>query len=82
MYLLVFPFVPNLQICLCPNNHLGFPQSIPQLTSAKITLLVINFNTLSANPRLLPTNCLSVFDYFVGLALKGLNYILEPFIMK
>ena len=23
--------------------------------------------------RLLPTNCLSVFDYFVGLALKGLN---------
>ena len=24
--------------------------------------------------RLLPTNCLSVFDYFVGLALKGLNF--------
>ena len=23
--------------------------------------------------RLLPTNCLSVFDYFVGLALKGLT---------
>ena len=23
--------------------------------------------------RLLPTNCLSVFDYFVGLAFKGLN---------
>ena len=23
--------------------------------------------------RLLPTNCLSVFNYFVGLALKGLN---------
>ena len=23
--------------------------------------------------RLLPTNCLSVFDHFVGLALKGLN---------
>ena len=22
--------------------------------------------------RLLPTNCLSVFDYFMGLALKGL----------
>ena len=23
--------------------------------------------------RLLPTNCLSVFDHFVGLALKGLK---------
>ena len=23
--------------------------------------------------RLFPTNCLSVFDHFVGLALKGLN---------
>ena len=41
------------------------------------------FNPLSANPTKrsntlkqfvgnLPTNCLSVFDYFVGLALKGL----------
>ena len=25
-------------------------------------------------PRLLPTNCSSVFDHFVGLALKGLIY--------
>ena len=24
-----------------------------------------------------PTNCLSVFDHFVGLALKGLSYALE-----
>ena len=24
---------------------------------------------------LLPTNCGSVFDYFVGLALKGLNFL-------
>ena len=42
-------------------------------------------NPLSANPTKwsnkfkqfvgkLPTNCLSVFDHFVGLALKGLNY--------
>ena len=40
-------------------------------------------NPLSANPtkwsntqtihRLMPTNCLSVFDQFVGLALKGLK---------
>ena len=28
--------------------------------------------------RLLPTNCLSVFDHFAGLALKGLTfYVLE-----
>ena len=25
--------------------------------------------------RLLPTNCLSVFEHFVGLALKGLRYL-------
>ena len=42
------------------------------------------FNSLSANPtkwsntpqtirRQQPTNCLSVFDHVVGLALKGLN---------
>ena len=40
-------------------------------------------NPLSANPtkwsktqtirRLLPTNCLNVFNHFVGLALKGLS---------
>ena len=24
--------------------------------------------------RLLPTNCLRVFDYFIGLTLKGLTY--------
>ena len=43
-----------------------------------------NINPLSANPTKwsntlkqfvgkLPTNCLSVFDHFVGLALKGLR---------
>ena len=29
-------------------------------------------NTLKQFVGKLPTNCLSVFDYFVGLALKGL----------
>ena len=44
----------------------------------------LNFNTLSTNPTKwsntlkqfvgnLSTNCLSVFDYFVGLALKGIK---------
>ena len=43
------------------------------------------FNPLSANPEKwpntlkqivgnLPTNCLSVFDYFMNLALKGLKW--------
>ena len=45
-----------------------------------------NLNPLSAKPvkwsntfkqfvGKLPTNCLSVFDYFVALALKGLRFI-------
>ena len=37
-----------------------------------------NFNPLSTNPTNLPTNCLSVFDHFVGLALKGLKVMLRP----
>ena len=48
------------------------------------------FNPLSANPtewlktpkqfvRKLPTNCLSVLDHFVGLALKGLNHGFSEF---
>ena len=48
------------------------------------SVLIISINPLSANPTKwsntlqqfvgnLPTNCLSVFDYFVGLALKGLT---------
>ena len=39
--------------------------------SAKITKWS---NTLKQFVGKLPTNCLSVFDHFVGLALKGLNY--------
>ena len=48
-----------------------------------------NFNPLNANPtkwpntlKKLPTNCLSVFDHFVKLALKGLtsnSSLHEPF---
>ena len=44
-------------------------------------VVVFLLNPLSANPtkwsnlRKLPTNCLSVFDHFVGLALKELNLL-------
>ena len=36
-------------------------------------------NTLKQFVGNLPTNCLSVFDHFVGLALKGLNVVLIYF---
>ena len=50
----------------------------------RLTLSETKINPLSANPTKwlntlkqfggkLPTNCLSVFDHFVFLALKGLN---------
>ena len=32
--------------------------------------------------RMLPTNCLSVFDHYVGLLLKGLKYVLSPSFVK
>ena len=32
--------------------------------------------------RLLPTNCLSVFDHFVGLALEGLRELLCFYLPK
>ena len=35
-------------------------------------------NTLTQVVGKLPTNCLSVFDHFVGLALKGLGLFLDP----
>ena len=49
-------------------------------------ILAVYFNPSSANPTKwsntlkqvivkLPSNCLSVFDHFVGLALKGLNFL-------
>ena len=49
--------------------------------------LIWDFNPLSANPtkwsntlkqfvRNLPKNCLSVFDHFVKLALKGLKHLI------
>ena len=57
---------------------------VTRMTPKSIMVIVaLWFNPLSANPTKcsssikqlignLPTNCLSVFDHFVGLALKGL----------
>ena len=48
-----------------------------------INALSANFtkwsNTLKQFVGNLPTNCLSVFDHFVGLALKGLSNKIEVF---
>ena len=41
--------------------------------SLNVTKMVKHTRTIHL---LLPTNCLSVFDHFVGLALKGLRKIL------
>ena len=49
---------------------LGYPYfAYPYPLSANITKKSNTFKQFVAN---LPTNCLSVFDHFVGLALKGL----------
>ena len=42
-------------------------------TKKLLILFAANHRLLHSPRRLLPTNCLSVFDHFVGLALKGLR---------
>ena len=65
-----------------PNNHLYIPMN----GTFTLTKLIANVNPLSANLTkwsnrtkqirwLLPTNCLSEFDHFVGLALKSLKEV-------
>ena len=44
--------------------------NLPESSSKRFKALL---NPLKANPTKWSTNCLSVFDHFVGLALKGLN---------
>ena len=46
------------------------PRTVDDALSAKLTKWS---NTLKQFVVKLPTNCLSVFDHFVGLALKGLR---------
>ena len=68
------------------SSEMGMPRKIRKLLTVRIIWIndsLFKFNLLSANyktmkhtqtiRRLLLTNCLSVFDYFVGLALKGLS---------
>ena len=60
-------------------RHNQFFFSLTHLISFDVKPLSANFtkwlNTLKQFVGNLPTNCLSVFDHFVGLALKGLSNI-------
>ena len=61
--------------------------------AAKFYFLILSkFNPLSVNPTkwsntlkqfvgILPTNCLSVFDYFVGLALKRISKLTNSYFL-
>ena len=56
-------------------EHVNSPVSVV-LTCTVLTLSTPAHKMLKHTKtirRLLPTNCLSVFDHFVGLALKGLR---------
>ena len=62
-----------------------FPKLLLEYMQNKILLWQDKqFNSLSAKPTkwlntlkqfVLPTSCLSVFDHFVGLVLKGLKHL-------
>ena len=87
--------VTSLQLAIFPKiQHItNFPQKFVEISSnfcnsSFQTQRVISsyLIPLSANPtkwsntlKQLPTKCLSVFDHFVKLALKGLKYILKNF---
>ena len=76
---------------LNPVSWYNFSLEVPVLNNIEpipFRLKRNYFNLLSANPQKwsnilkqfvgkLPTNCLSVFDHFVGLALKGLRIIIS-----
>ena len=78
-YLLCFIFRPafcltfDCVFAYMHHRHVKWLSSLKPL-SAKITKWS---NTLKQFVGNLPTNFLSVFDHFVGLALKGLNCILR-----
>ena len=81
----VIIFVRRQKSCLTKNLHREKFHPLSNFGRLQKTnieffnwkLFWLNFNPLSANPtKWFPRNCLSVFDHFVGLALKGLNMFL------
>ena len=74
----------NEEVSKCPACKINILKTDISPSSDFQTLLLL-LNPLSANPTKwsdtlkqfvgnLPTNCLSVFDHFMSLALKGLKY--------
>ena len=75
----------KLNLEILKSNQVSFGTKSLRIQGPKVwNVLSFRINTLSANVTKwsntlkqfvgnLPTNCLSVFDHFVGLALKGLN---------
>ena len=57
-------------VCIIKQNKLGFKQTFVNPLSANFTK---QSNTLKQFVGILLTNCFSVFDHFVILALKGLK---------
>ena len=68
---LIILFIPDLHKVFLQEEELS--QNGPQFNpfSANFTKWSNTFKQFVGN---LPTNCLSVFDHFVELAVKGLNY--------
>ena len=67
------------------GRNITYECCVSQSVSQSVSV-ILSFNPLSANPTKwsntlkqfvgkLPTICLSVFDHFVGLELKGLNAV-------
>ena len=68
--------IPKNGDCLIHFNKLSITR-LPSINNNSLRVLL--FNPLSANftkwsNSNLPTNCLSVFDHFVGLVVRGLKF--------
>ena len=87
-YQLLGEFRPNFLSTIILFCVIDYPRSPGVNLVSTLTMLYSNINLLIANPTKwsntlkqfvgnLQTNCLSVFDHFVKLALKGLKILLN-----
>ena len=76
----------KIQVCEKETSWLWFHLSLRNVLEVSVCESFINplianltrwSNTLKQFVGKLPTNCLSVFDHFVGLAFKGLSSLLN-----
>ena len=83
----IYAYCKLLEITITTTRGIKNVQQLPLENinqTCLYSIFVIQVNPLSANPTKwsntlkqfvgnLPTNCLNVFDHFVGMALKGLT---------